>query len=196
MEADMRDMDVRSVLHQQLSDLHKADSNTLIINELGLCEGSVRVDVAVVNGSISGFEIKSEKDTLERLPAQLQGYNRTLDFVTLVTAENHLCGAQEIVPAWWGITVATQSSGPVRLGVVREAARNPDVDPMALAQLLWKDEVIEILKGRGLAKGLSGKPRKILWARLAECVEFAELSQLVRERLKARAGWLSALQQV
>ena len=32
----------------------------LLIHELGVCAGLARVDIALVNGSLHGFEIKSE----------------------------------------------------------------------------------------------------------------------------------------
>ncbi len=79
------------------------DSNTRIIEEFGSCQGNARVDVAVINGSIHGYEIKSEKDTLKRPPIQKEYYNRTLDFVTLVCEETHLEKAEQIIPNWWGI---------------------------------------------------------------------------------------------
>jgi hypothetical protein len=191
----MRDIDVRSVLCRQLSEIHD-DANTLLISELGLCQGSVRVDVAVVNGSISGFEIKSAKDTLERLPTQCEAYSRALDYVTLVTAENHLDDALRMVPDWWGISVAVEANHSISIEENRTPERNLAVDPMALAQLLWRDEALECLKELRLAAGLTSKPRRTLWAKLAQSVPPTDLGEMVRSRLKARKGWLSAQQRV
>jgi len=36
--------------------------------------GASRIDRAVVNGSVHGYEIKSETDDLTRLPAQARAY--------------------------------------------------------------------------------------------------------------------------
>ena len=68
------------------------DPQTLIVEELGIRQGAARVDVAVVNGSLHGYEIKSARDTLERLPKQSELYSSVFDTITLVTAENHLMG--------------------------------------------------------------------------------------------------------
>src|SRR6187402_1509374 len=57
------DPDVRALLREYLEDVHKG-SDTRLLEELGLCQGDVRVDVAVVNGELSGYEIKSPSDTL------------------------------------------------------------------------------------------------------------------------------------
>ena len=48
-----RDVDVRSLLKQYLQASEARD--TLLIDELGLCQGDVRVDVAAVNGELSGY---------------------------------------------------------------------------------------------------------------------------------------------
>lgn len=47
----MRDADICRVLRQHLEGAFKDDGTTMIIEELGLCRGAVRVDVAVINGS-------------------------------------------------------------------------------------------------------------------------------------------------
>src|SRR5665647_2133318 len=85
----MRDGDVRTALHEQLRGEHAHElDRTRILDELGLA-GEVRVDVAVLNGSFSGYEIKSAKDTLRRLPKQVQVYSQILDFAVLVVADTH-----------------------------------------------------------------------------------------------------------
>ncbi len=75
----MRDQDIRDSLRQELVAAYGSDSSTLIVEELGICCGMARVDVAVVNGELKGFEIKSEKDTLGRLPAQSGMYGKVFD---------------------------------------------------------------------------------------------------------------------
>ena len=40
-------------------------SSTRIVDDLGLRHGVARVDVAVVNGIIHGYELKSDKDNLK-----------------------------------------------------------------------------------------------------------------------------------
>src|SRR5690242_17854466 len=70
MGAKLRDRDVRKALKSKLLREHIADPRTLVLDELGLRHGACRVDIAVVNGSMHGYEIKSDSDTLERLPSQ------------------------------------------------------------------------------------------------------------------------------
>ena len=73
-----KDPDVRALLKQYLEVLH-AGTDTLVLEELGLCQGDVRIDVAAVNRELSGFEIKSPSDTLKRWPKQRRIYSRVVD---------------------------------------------------------------------------------------------------------------------
>jgi hypothetical protein len=171
---------------------HAAEVGTLIVDELGLCQGVARVDLAVVNGSLHGYEIKSECDTLERLPGQRDVYSRALDFVTIVTSAKHAKKIRGSVPQWWGIWAASSSRDGIELRQMRKPRPNPGVDARAVAELLWRHEALEELESRALAHGLRGKPRRELWARLADSMPMTELCTVVRERLKRRRRWRAA----
>lgn len=186
----MRDADVRLELAAVLEAEHAAERDeTRFVPELGLC-GEVRVDLAVVNGNLTGYEIKSARDTLRRLPGQVATYSRVLDFAVLVVADNHVEHARELVRPWWGLTVASvRDGGGVDLTVQRPPRRNAAVDPFALAQLLWRDEALAELTCRGLDRGIRSKPRQQIWARLAEELSLSDLRDVVRRRLKDRLAW-------
>lgn len=184
----MRDLDVRSALHLSLERQIHGQRDTLVVDELGLC-GEVRVDVAVVNGVLAGYELKSERDTTRRLPRQAEIYSQVLDHATLVAADRHVAHARKIIPRWWGITVAKTKSDGLELCMLREPKMNPKVDPNSLVQLLWRDEVLDELASRDLAAGFRSKPRLELWRRLAGAVELDELRSVVRDRLRQRSAW-------
>jgi hypothetical protein len=185
----MRDLDVRSALRLQLRNEHADDPNTLIIEELGLCERTSRIDLAVVNGSLHGYEIKSARDTLERLPAQAAVYSRIFDTVTVVADSGHLPQVRRIVPRWWGLTRARWLGGVVVLHAVRKARQNPSIDPFAVAQLLWRDEALAELEVRQRSFGVRTAKRELIWRRLADTTPLTELGALVRQQLKIRQGW-------
>ena len=84
------DVDIRSALRSRLLAKHAADADTVIIDELGVCRGKVRVDVAVVNGMLHGYEIKSDRDNLRRFSGQVDFYGKVLDRATLVVGEKTL----------------------------------------------------------------------------------------------------------
>lgn len=188
----MRDGDIRSELDDYLRRRHADDPNTLIRHEMGLCGGKRRIDVALLNGEISGYEIKSDEDTLYRLFGQADVYGRVLDRVTLVTTTRHKEKAASLLPSWWGVMVARLEQGQVVFDPEREPDVNTGHDSFALAQLLWRGEALEELKIRGLSKGLSKKARHYVWMALAQSVAIEDLRVLVRERVKARPEWLVA----
>jgi hypothetical protein len=187
----MRDYDIRTALKQELESINAREPDTLIIDEVGLCKGAVRVDIAVVNGTFNGYEIKSERDTLERLPLQEEVYSRTFDTVTIVTSGHHVNKITERVPCWWGITKALMIGRQVCFQVIRQPEPNPNIDPLSLVQLLWRDEALTVLEERGLAKGMLSKPRHALWQKIVDNLSVEELRKVVREHLKARENWRS-----
>ena len=192
----MKDSDIRQIILSDLDRKYENDPNTMIIEELGLCQGEARIDIAVVNGSIHGYEIKSDQDTLRRLAGQVAIYGCVLDSVTLVVGGEHLNEALKVIPKWWGVVIAKEKSGQVYLKERRNGRLNPRRNPFALAQLLWRDEAFEALKKLDLHKGLANKPRTILWNKLAEHLATDELSALVRNFLRSRENWRSGCQRV
>jgi len=192
----MRDIDIRRRLRMD-ERLHPSEPDTRIVEELGLCQGVSRVDLAVVNGTIHGYEIKSDRDTLARLPGQSEIYSRVLDYVTIVTAPAHADNVRKVVPEWWGIWAAAENEGGIRLEALRNSVQNPGVNPFALAQLLWRDEALQALIDRGLAAGIRSKSRREIWERLASELTLDELGNTVRECIKSRgADWRVVSQQV
>jgi len=189
----MRDIDIRKVLLKSFRRQYENDANTLIIPELGLCQGDARIDLAVVNGLIHGYEIKSERDTLNRLAGQQDIYNKVLDCVTVVAGSCHLSKIKKIVPAWWGISEATFNNKKLTIVEVRPCKKNATVDPSALVQLLWRDEALAILRQLNLHGRVVSKPRNFIWERVVECLSLEELRCEVRQKIKERQYWRSDL---
>lgn len=186
----MRDLDVRSALLNELSIAHANDPHTRIVEEMGIWNGSVRIDVAVINGEMHGFELKSERDTLDRLNAQAELYGQVFDRITLVAAEKHLAKAEPMVSPWWGLTSAKMGREGVTLTEVRAPRKNSDRAMHQIARLLWKSEMLLILETIGLARGARSKSVDFLCSALADNLSERALSAHVRELLKARQGWL------
>jgi len=188
----MKDLDVREALRCRLAVEHADEiDSTRVVEELGIY-GEVRVDIAVLNGSMTGYELKSARDTLKRLPKQVEWYSRVLDHAHIVVADNHLSDTLTIIPAWWGYTVATASKdGTIALHDERTAQQNPSIDSQTLALLLWRSEALTAMEERGIDRGYRSKTRGEMARRLAEALTLMELRDLVRETLKMREGWRS-----
>ena len=152
--------------------------------------GSTRVDVAAINGSITGCEIKSGRDNLGRLRSQVSLYSSVLDQAVLVVeGEAAALRARSMVPEWWGLWLATETPTGADLLVLRETQPNPQPDAAATAQLLWRDEAYEVLDRLGLSDGLRTGTRWRLWEALARELPLSQLQSEVRRAIKARPGW-------
>lgn len=189
----MLDSDIRRVLDSLLRERYSGEPDTLVRHEMGICAGKRRVDVVTLGSEICSYEIKSDGDTLSRLPGQADAYRQVFDRVTLVTTLRHLEKAIGLLPSWWGLMVAAHDGGRCAfLETVRVPGLNTGLDPLALAQMLWRDEAMNELKRRGLSRGLSKKARFYVWRALAEAATVDELRGLVLERAKARPEWVGA----
>lgn len=186
----MNDHQLRHALKIKVLARHAKDPNTRIVEELGLRHGAARIDVAVVNGIIHGFELKSEKDNLKRLPHQVTIYNSVLDKVTLVVASRHADEAMKLVPHWWGIKIATVGSrGGFEFSNVRKARNNPSLDLLSVSKLLWRNEALTLLEELGEAAIMRNRPRALIYAHLAAIADSAVIRERVRYQLKFRTDW-------
>jgi hypothetical protein len=189
----MRDRDVRAAVRERLEAKYGSDPDSRIVEEMGIWSGSVRIDLAVINGELCGFELKSDKDTLERLPFQAALYSKVFDRVELIVGSRHAEKAADIVPKWWRVSVATMKNEVVSLRpmIGFNGRKNPAPDPYLVAQLLWQEEAISALDSHGLADGFRSKRVKLLHERLAQMVPLEVLSRDVRDALKRRpVHWL------
>ena len=162
-----------------------------IFEELGVRHGTARIDIAVINGVMHGYEIKSDRDTLERLPGQMNEFNAVFDKLTLVVGKRHLYDAINIVPDWWGIIVAkTDANHEIFFQTIREAEDNKDQVGVSIARLLWKEEALQILEEQNKAKGVRSKPREFIYQRLSNVLDVDTLKEKVRNALLvSRGAW-------
>jgi hypothetical protein len=185
------DSHIRALLKQELEAIHAAVPDTRIIEELGLLHGSCRADVAVVNGTMHGYELKSDHDTLYRLPEQVYAYSAIFDFVTLVVSERHLLRAIDVIPDWWGIRIARVRHDSLLFRDLRLPTFNPSPDPMSIVMLLWRQEALHLLRHIKRTKIPSSKPRAWIYAELVANASCGYLRDAVRRLLKERADWRS-----
>lgn len=186
----LNDGSIRTHLKESLAIRNSEGEDTLIIEELGLRHGAARIDIAVVDSDLHGFEIKSDCDNLERLPYQIEIYNAVFDRVTLVTGHRLLNKAMATIPYWWGIKLAEINDlGAVHLADIRIPQNNPSRDILAVTKLLWKNEALSLLKEISAADGLQCKRRAIIYQQLATRADPAWLCFRIRQQLRSRTDW-------
>ncbi len=185
---------LRSALNKDLKEYCSENEQPAgILEELGVRHGTARIDITVINGVMHGYEIKSDRDTLNRLPEQINEFNKVFDKLTLVVGKHHLYHAINIIPDWWGITVAkTDANCKISFQNIREAEDNPNQIKVSIAQLLWRQEALQILEEQNKAKGVRSKPRELIYQRLANVLNINDLKERVRHALLvSREDWRS-----
>jgi hypothetical protein len=186
----LTEKEIRGIVLESVDRPSGGDFGRTIVEELGILEGSNRIDVAVLNGRLEGFEIKSERDTLQRLPLQIEAYSRVFDRLTVVTASRHIQDASTLAPPWVGIwNVYRGSDSRPKVQKIRIARANRCVDPKSLVQLLWRDEAVSALRELGIGGKQLRQPRRQLWSELVRLLSLRRLRQLVSQTLQVRGDW-------
>jgi hypothetical protein len=186
----MNDVEIRRNFHRKMLRRQHARNDTLVIDELGLQHGKCRADIAVVNGYLVGYEIKSDSDSLRRLGQQVESYNAVFDRAFIVAGNRHINTVQDYIPEWWGVIVSAKGPrGAINFETVRRARTNKTIDPISMARLLWRDEAAEILTQKEVSRKILRQPRAILYEYLAEMLSICELRRHIRMYLKKRRNW-------
>lgn len=186
----LKDKNIRESLYEIIQ-TQNCKTEYRIIPEMAICDGLARADVTVANGKLCGYEIKSDADSLIRLTSQQLYYDKTFDSVSIVIGKKFETFIENVVPEWWGILIATErKNGKVKITRERAAKDNPNVSVEALLELLWHQEIKELLKSNGF-KGLSGKNRRVLRQIACDNLSFKTIRNFTRETLKNRIEWRS-----
>lgn len=175
---------VRSALKEYLMAAQKPE--LVAVNEFWVPQSHERADLALIGRELKGYEIKTERDTLLRLPRQALAYGRIFDRCTVVVASRHVEGAIRHLPEWWGVTEIS-TNGHVNFTNHRSARRNADLDPETLVRLLWRSEVMSALSKLGIDLPANAS-RMMMWQTLLDRADMRELRGIVRRALRHRDG--------
>lgn len=124
--------------------------SSIIFHELAVKRGIAIADIVVVNSSAHCYEIKSDVDSLSRLPSQVVSFSDVFQKVTLITTAKHFSKAQSLIPFWWGIILAKEFKGEVIFNYIRKSTKNKRDTSSDLLKILWNDELKNILLSRGI----------------------------------------------
>lgn len=186
----IKDGAIRTKLVERIAKKHPLGDATKLFHELGIYHGRHRVDLALINGAMHGYEIKSEADTVKRLPLQAEAFSQVFDKMTAVVAFKHLDQTLHIVPSWWCVQVsAYDRHGRVVIKPFRPGLANPNVNPRSLVELLWRDEALLQLQRMHAQLPKRGLNRQYLYDALVDQMPLIHLRRFVRETLKRRPAW-------
>lgn len=186
----MRDSEIRQSLVEHFRARKK--SQAVLISEVDVrWSVPARLDLLLVSDRIHGIEIKSDFDSLRRLPRQVAAYSAVTERCTVVVGERHTDAAREAVPDWWGVWIA-RAHGPSlpKVVQVRRGKANPSVDPLAVLTLLTRPQLTGALTKAGFS-GLSAASVDELRALLVGSASLASVVSTARHAMLARSDWTS-----
>jgi hypothetical protein len=129
-----------AITHKQLLGVHSLKTASMLTE---FRVGSCKADVAILNGTSTVYEIKSERDRLDRLEAQIAAYRRVFARVNVITGDKHLDTIIASMPGDVGILLLNRR---FKISTIREATNAPErVDPVAIFESIQRDEAIRIL---------------------------------------------------
>ncbi|USS85912.1 sce7726 family protein [Fructilactobacillus cliffordii] len=99
---------------------------TSIGEELSIITEPVRADIISINKHLIGYEIKSDLDTLHRLPHQCKGYDEIFEMNYLVVGEKLRFSATDLIPNYWGIFFAYCENNKIFIKRIKQASKNPN----------------------------------------------------------------------
>ncbi|WP_052642751.1 sce7726 family protein [Pseudorhizobium banfieldiae] len=106
--------------------------------------GACKADVAILNGTATVYEIKSERDSLSRLANQIENYKKVFAKVYVIASEGHVKGVLDTVSEDVGVMML---GSRYRIATVREAENRPDrICPTTVFESLRSAEAVAILK--------------------------------------------------
>jgi hypothetical protein len=187
----MTEQQIRLDIRVRLRRLLRHLTGTKLVEELDICAGKARADMAIITDRLVGIEIKGPDDRLSRLPRQVEHYSRCFDEVFLVVDEALSEEASTLVPGWWGVVVIAKDKGGVSYRLKRSSLQNSLIDIEAILSLLWRSEIEE------LYTRLLGvpPPSRASRSRMREELVRSQSNQVLKaagiDALRKRQGWRS-----
>lgn len=180
---------LRDAVKSEVARLVRSRARALLVEEMEVCLGRARVDIAVIADHLIGIEIKGPKDDVTRLPGQVHTYSKCFDRVVLVVHESLAKRAQPLVPAWWGFVIGQQKEGAFSYHFERRPRANPDLDMDALLSLLWRDEIDALLLDLLATSARPRATKKTIRRELLSRIEPPILHDASLNKLRNRIGW-------
>lgn len=190
-ESELSEQHIRDLVKAQIPSLVKVSPSDMLVEEMEVCSGRARVDLAVIGDRLIGIELKGPKDDVTRLPRQVDAYSQCFDRVVLVVHESLAQKARPLIPSWWGLVISRQRGEQLAFEFEKRPRPNPDLDLEALLSLLWLDEIDALFTD---LLGRTAKPRATKRTMRKELLSNVERSVLHRagiQKLRDRRNWRS-----
>jgi hypothetical protein len=143
------------------------NADSVLVSEMAIANWTRRADIVLANGKLWAFELKSESDSLARLPGQLEAFSYYFERLVVVVAARFERSARAMLTDGVGLWVEEQD------GILKERVRSK-ILPLA------KDAAISLMTATELR-------------RLLSCNGVPRLKEAPRQKLESVAMGLPAL---
>lgn len=144
----MGETEIKSAVLNNLLKLGRIDLDSLVFSEMNLAGKVRRLDLGYVkNNEFIAIEIKSEKDTLLRLPGQIEEYKKYFDKVIVAAAEKHIDGALALADDSIAIWQISSSNA---LKIIRKGRLIKNTPKENYLELMTKREISLLAKKIGI----------------------------------------------
>jgi hypothetical protein len=135
-----------ALTHKILLGKHSLHTASMI-NEFRV--GECKADIAILNGTATVYEVKSERDSLARLERQIRAYARVFAKVYVIASESHIRAVLNSVPESVGILCLNRRH---QISTLREALDQPEqTSPEAIFDAIRTEEARLILSSCGIS---------------------------------------------
>jgi hypothetical protein len=168
-----------ALTHKILLGKHSLQTASML-NEFRV--GECKADLAILNGTATVYEVKSERDSLSRLERQVTAYATVFAQVYVIAAENHVDGVISSVSRDVGIL---RLNSRHQISTLREAVDRPgSTSPAAIFDSIRTEEARMVLESQGVS--IPAVPNTVLRSELRQL--FAKL-----DARKAHDGMVQVL---
>jgi len=186
---DVTEQAIRAFVKARIPRLVRNPSRAFLVEEMAVCSGRARIDLAVIGDRLTGIEIKGPRDSVTRLPGQVKAYSQCFDHVVLIVDESLATKAGALIPDWWGLIAGRQVDGRIRYRLLRPLETNPSLNLEKVLSLLWREEIDALLFE---LLGTNSRPRatkKSIRAELLAQVDPPMLHRASLRKLRDRTAW-------
>lgn len=130
-----------AITHKMLLGVHSLRTASMLTEfRVGAC----KADIAILNGTSTVYEIKSERDNLDRLMNQVLTYRKVFAKVNIITGKNHVELVLDRVPPDVGVLLLNDR---FQISTVRDAVNRPEnIDPIFVLESIHRHEATKILE--------------------------------------------------
>lgn len=159
-------------------------NNATIINEMVVANWSRRADLAVANGHLQAFEIKSDFDSLKRLDGQLETFTSRFEKVTVICSPKFTYEITKKVTSKVGIIEYLSTEQGIRFKIVQRGRISLPVNKSVYINFLLKKELQLFLIENG--KSFLAESGRESLERIAEKLPLSKIRAFVLRAIKLR----------